>query len=502
MFSVSGGEVRLLPLPEDQMEFPEADPWEELWRGYCQPISGKSRARPALQRQFMPRRYWKYLPERTWCLTARQKLCVQASIRAVFLLYWLMLFLKKYCRAILEAALVLTFILSCASTVPVNQAAPAEEESVPLLPLREGWYAYDFERTFKSIENEYSFTLSTGMKMVQEVTYRYTGVAARYEQDTLFDPVMEIALRINSGGIITCAENPSIQGSLGTDGVFFWGGLTEEHGSLTAVYVRGTLRPLPPQARGGPEFDGIYHMTDSGTGREQLAHVSEGFYTWRYLDGEAAGFTPWPALILPGGNFSFGLEITTVLVMGEFSQANYSTGFSVQGTITSGAGISLEEFSRTVGTGEDRHGAPQVYAGTVIRAGEYPNEAIPQDIESLVRSGKAAIQASPKPDLSQYPSWYLNPPVKAGYLYASGEKTFDNRETALALAEAAAAANIAEQLRIRIEAQEREQSTGTEGRFESLIKTGALERLPYRIAEQRYDSGTRRAFVLAELALE
>jgi hypothetical protein len=207
-------------------------------------------------------------------------------------------------------------------------------------------------------------------------------------------------------------------------------------------------------------------------------------------------------MIRPDGSFSFGLEITTVLEMGEFSQANYSTGFNAEGTITPGEGIFLEEFSRTVGTGTEGGSAPQVYAGAMIRAGEYPNEAIPPDIENLVRSGRAAVQAAPKPDLSKYPPWYLKSPVKAGYLYAAGEKTFGSRETALAMAEAAAAANIAEQLRVRIETLEREQSAGTAGRLESLIKTGSLEKLPYRVAEQSYDSETHTAFVLAELALE
>jgi probable DNA metabolism protein len=39
------------------------DPWEELWRRYHRVIANESRANPRLQTQFMPRRYWKYLPE-------------------------------------------------------------------------------------------------------------------------------------------------------------------------------------------------------------------------------------------------------------------------------------------------------------------------------------------------------------------------------------------------------------------------------------------------------
>jgi probable DNA metabolism protein len=40
------------------------DPWEELWRSYHRVIANEGRANPRLQNQFMPRRYWKYLPEK------------------------------------------------------------------------------------------------------------------------------------------------------------------------------------------------------------------------------------------------------------------------------------------------------------------------------------------------------------------------------------------------------------------------------------------------------
>ncbi|MDR2072166.1 MAG: TIGR03915 family putative DNA repair protein [Spirochaetaceae bacterium] len=39
------------------------DPWEGLWQNYHRSINNKDRANPELQRQFMPKRYWKYLPE-------------------------------------------------------------------------------------------------------------------------------------------------------------------------------------------------------------------------------------------------------------------------------------------------------------------------------------------------------------------------------------------------------------------------------------------------------
>jgi probable DNA metabolism protein len=37
--------------------------WEELWKNYHRSVNNENRANPELQRQFMPRRYWKYLPE-------------------------------------------------------------------------------------------------------------------------------------------------------------------------------------------------------------------------------------------------------------------------------------------------------------------------------------------------------------------------------------------------------------------------------------------------------
>jgi probable DNA metabolism protein len=37
--------------------------WEDLWRRYHKTINNESRNNPDLQRQLMPKRYWKYLTE-------------------------------------------------------------------------------------------------------------------------------------------------------------------------------------------------------------------------------------------------------------------------------------------------------------------------------------------------------------------------------------------------------------------------------------------------------
>ncbi|MDR1625543.1 MAG: TIGR03915 family putative DNA repair protein [Spirochaetia bacterium] len=41
----------------------EEDPWEKLWKNYHRAVNNESRANPKLQKQFLPERYWKYLPE-------------------------------------------------------------------------------------------------------------------------------------------------------------------------------------------------------------------------------------------------------------------------------------------------------------------------------------------------------------------------------------------------------------------------------------------------------
>ncbi|GHU04940.1 hypothetical protein FACS1894147_10580 [Spirochaetia bacterium] len=395
-------------------------------------------------------------------------------------------------------ALVTGLFFSCASASGPGSGA-GKAKDAPLLPLQTGWYQYDFERTFKAIEDEYTFFAGYGMKMVQEVTYKYSGTVSYFEDGALYDPVMALELLIDDEGNISSAENASVQGTLDKDGRFFWSGFDSSNGRLNSVFVKGTLTPLPASVRGGPEFDGVYHLTDTGTGRKQLVNISNGFYTWQFIDGEETGFTPWPTLIHPDGTFSTGLEMTTVTAMGA-STMNYSTSVVTQGKIVPGQSISTEEFSSTAGMGEGG-AAPHVYAGAMVRAGEYPNEAIPKDIDALIKSGKEKIKAEPKIDKTKYPAWFLKPPRKTGFLYAAGEKTFDNKETALAMAKAAAAAGIAELVKVRIEETIVELTDAAGTRTDSRIQTEAMENLPYKIVEQLYNDATHTAYVLAELDL-
>ena len=395
-------------------------------------------------------------------------------------------------------------LFSCLSTpegdLPEQRQASevSQASQASLLPLVSGWYLYNFERTFKGVEDEYNFAQSTGMRMVEEITVRQTGTVTFCEEGVLHDPVLDMYLSVDKEGQIRGIENPSVSGVLSENGSFFWSGLTEENGRMNHVAVTGSLVPLPPSSRAGSRYDGLYHLTDTGTGREQLALVKDGLYTWSYIDGEDAGFTPWPTLIRPDGSFGFDMEWTTVLEMGD-SKANYSTGFVAKGKISPATGINLEIASVTAGASDSGGKSPEIYAGVMAREAEFPNEKLPEDVGAVLPAAVSAAKRAPSPDLSGYPSWYINPPKRENAFFGVGQKTFSVRDTAFAMAEAAAAANIALQIRSRVESSIEESESETGHRSESLINVESMEKIPYRVVERIYREDTETAFVLLEL---
>jgi probable DNA metabolism protein len=58
-----GGDAKIVPAAIFGPPDPPVDGYEDLWRHYHRTINNESRNNPALQRRFMPKRYWKYLPE-------------------------------------------------------------------------------------------------------------------------------------------------------------------------------------------------------------------------------------------------------------------------------------------------------------------------------------------------------------------------------------------------------------------------------------------------------
>jgi hypothetical protein len=192
------------------------------------------------------------------------------------------------------------------------------------------------------------------------------------------------------------------------------------------------------------------------------------------------------------------MEWTTVLEMGD-SKANYSTGFIAKGKISPGLGISLEIASITAGATDGGGKGPEIYAGVMAREAEVPNEKLPEDVGAALPASVSAAKKAPPPDWAGYPSWYINPPKRENAFLGVGQKTFSVRDTAFGMAEAAAAANIALQIRSRVASSIEESENASGRRSEALVNIEAMEKIPYRVVERIYREDTETAFVLLEL---
>ncbi|ULQ59614.1 hypothetical protein K7I13_14310 [Brucepastera parasyntrophica] len=67
------------------------------------------------------------------------------------------------------------------------------------------------------------------------------------------------------------------------------------------------------------------------------------------------------------------------------------------------------------------------------------------------------------------------------------------------MAEAIAAADMAAQIRIRVETEMTFKTTDTEQQYEQMTQTMSLLSIPYTIREKQYNPETRTAYILLEL---
>jgi probable DNA metabolism protein len=63
LYRLQGECVKLVMQEVNNGNDSTSDEWEDLWRHYHKTINNESRKNTGLQRQLMPKRYWKYLPE-------------------------------------------------------------------------------------------------------------------------------------------------------------------------------------------------------------------------------------------------------------------------------------------------------------------------------------------------------------------------------------------------------------------------------------------------------
>lgn len=404
--------------------------------------------------------------------------------------------------ATLTAAVLAFYIAGCAGS---PQTAPSAEYTLFSLPIADGWYSYDFERVMKGVEAEYLFAAQTGMVMIQETTLNQTGTVILADRGSFRDPAAGILLRTDGDGRIDSPENPTVAGFIRADGSFRWSGYADT-GMLWHYEVSGRLVPLTASMRADSSFDGLYEITDSNSGREQLVSIQDGLYTWRYLHSmeEDNPFEPWPTRVLPDGSFSYEMEITSVVEMVGLTRSDFTTRHTMEGRIDPAGGMSMQSLTLTGGAGVlPSGGAPAVFSGTRTvdenwHAGNSPPR--PEVLAGAAATAAVGQQRAVSPVVNPAePGWFRAIPARDGYLRAAGSKTFRDRATALAMAESVAAADLASRLRIHIESS-LDTATGTErDSLVRVINARSSLRLPYTVVERSWDQNSSTAWVLVEL---
>ena len=246
--------------------------------------------------------------------------------------------------------MILSVFLSCTSQSGL-QRQPSQPE---FLPLVDGWYCYDFKRTYRGIENEYNFLKNSGIRLYQELSWKQNGTIIYSENGTFRDPLLDLIFVTDEYGFIRALNNPTISGRINRDGSFFWSGRIDQYETLDNVFVEGILTFIKNEMRADNQYDGLYHMTNSSNGRQQLCRVSDGFYSWTYIDAEEGDLLePLPLLVSPDGTFSFMLEITNILEMGETASTNNSVVSRIEGKIIPGESISMQEYTRSAARSGD-----------------------------------------------------------------------------------------------------------------------------------------------------
>lgn len=420
---------------------------------------------------------------------------------------------------ILAAGLAALFVIAslsaagCAGT-PQASAPEAQPAKPSLLPLADGWYSYDFVRVMKGVEAEYLFAAQTGMRMIQETTLDQKGTVILADNGIFRDPAALVLLRADADGRIDSPDNPTISGLVRADGSFRWSGYVDT-GMLWHYEVSGRLHPITAADRAGKSFNGLYEITDSASGRKQLVSITDGLYTWRYLDSreEDSLFEPWPTLVQPDGSFTFEMEITSLVEMVGLTRSDFTTRHTMEGRVEQAGGISMQSLTVTGGAGAlPSGGAPAVYSGVRSvdeswQTGDRPARpevlagAAPATTAATAGATAAAGQQKTGAPVvnSAAPGWFSAIPARDGYLRAAGSKTFRDRSTALAMAEAVAAADLASRLRVHLESS-LETAAGTErDSLVRVINARSSLRLPYSVAESSWDAASSTAWVLVEI---
>lgn len=402
----------------------------------------------------------------------------------------------RYFIYISVTSIILLFFSSC-------KTSPQFIDPVATQILADGVYVFNTERVLRDIDFEAMYA-AYGISANQTVTKKSEGNAVLMQGDSFADPESGIKLSINIDGSITSPDNSTIQGRLDMNGSVMFSGLYEENGHTILISLKGVLIYQNRDSLAGNEFNGIYKAVDSGTGRNQVIMVNNGLYRWEYETPEEGDFLPWPIVVEADGTFNTGFEFTARSVMPGLGETFFSTVHSSEGKLGTGGNILIQNLTVTNGTSMVENQVPFTLEGVRVSTEDrkiFSENGIPE-FSSGEKQSAYSIK-SPK----NVPGWYNEQLVSENGFYIScGSKSYDDRDTALRIAESIAAGKIISRIGLELSSSMETGSIssgdGVDGdRLYETISTLAAKGIPYTVTESFYDEGTGTAFVRVESAL-
>ena len=406
--------------------------------------------------------------------------------------------MKKYISYFLEGlAFLLAFVFASCASVP------------RVIFPQDGIYSYDFDRYVENVELAVIYK-AYGMEAFQIIQKKSVGNAVYMQGGSFIEPETGIMISISALGNVSSPDNPSISGKYKRNGEFFFQGYYEENSQVLKIAIRGILLPTDASSRASSKYNGDFVLVDNGTERKQKVKIENGIYTWEYEDKQADDFTTWPTLVAPDGSIHCGFEMTVHTGVKGASEMVVSSKNESFGKVTPDGTISLKTLTKNSGTGQSGASEEITFNGT--RGTENLNqitkdESDDSSVEKYFTKKRKTIQNQVKENPPEWYSDFIDNDEE--YIYGSARKTFDDKNSALKIAEITAASQIkmtlSSEVQVHSEAKKsmsQDDSSGTkiESSFFSAVDSFSKINIPYVVKNSFYDEKTKTAYVVTALS--
>ncbi len=374
---------------------------------------------------------------------------------------------------------------------------------LPLRAIPDGFYLLSYTKTssFPELEAQYR---AMGLDIRQNSIETYKGIVLEMEDDSYLDPVELLGFSISRKGEISCPSNPTVTGFYNREsGEFHWEGYIGFHDQLKYSESRGILERIDRGDKARMENCTVFLLEDND-GNQLTASMQDGFIILKNEEDTESAYQGWPILIGPDGTFSSYFDLSTEVITGQngappIIQAVHNAVISTEGRITKESGIQISFYNDYAMNRDQQEKPGESFSGRVLNT---------QEISSLNDNSYADFKVRLREEIDRtasdipYPAWFLSPPVEENRIYGAGCRTLPDREKALQMAETIAAAVLANQMRVSIQASSMTSQQDDISRVQQSIEETSREELMYTVMESLYDEKTQTAYVLVSMEKE